>query len=94
MATTTIRIDEDLKARVVAAAQHAGNTPHASILDALAQTVEQSELDEALHRVADARWATILETGQTAPWSDAKAWLKAQSSAGHPPHPMARKPVR
>jgi hypothetical protein len=36
--------------------------------------VEQAELDEAFHRVADERWATILATGKTVPWDDAKAW--------------------
>ena len=35
MSTTTIRIDDDLKARVTAAAQRAGKTAHAFILDEL-----------------------------------------------------------
>jgi predicted transcriptional regulator len=40
MSTTTIRIEEDLKARIAAAAHVAGKTSHAFILDAIAQTVE------------------------------------------------------
>jgi hypothetical protein len=43
-----------------------GKTSHAFILDAIAQTVEQSELDDGFHRIADKRWATILVTGKTA----------------------------
>ena len=63
MSTTTIRIEDDLKARVAAAAMQAGKTAHAFILDAIAQTVEQAELDNAFHAVADARWAQIRATG-------------------------------
>ena len=92
MTTTTIRIDDDLKARVAAAAERAGKTAHAFILDAIAQTVEQVELDEAFHRVADERWTKVLATGQTVAWDDAKAWLEARSRGEHPHRPAARKP--
>jgi predicted transcriptional regulator len=92
--TTTIRIDDDLKARIAAAAGRAGKTAHAFILDAIAQTVEQVELDEAFHRVADERWAKVLATGKTVPWDDAKAWLEARSRGEHARKPVARKPGR
>jgi predicted transcriptional regulator len=92
--TTTIRIDDDLKARVAAAAEHAGKTAHAFILDAIARTVEQVELDEAFHRVADARWANLLATGTTVPWEDAKTWLAARARGERARRPAARKPAR
>jgi predicted transcriptional regulator len=92
--TTTIRIDDDLKARIAAAAGRAGKTAHAFILDAIAQTVEQVEVDEAFHRVADERWAKVLATGKTVPWEDAKTWLEARSSGERPRKPVARKPKR
>jgi predicted transcriptional regulator len=92
--TTTIRIDDDLKARVAAAAERAGTTAHAFILDAIARTVEQVEQDEAFHRVAEERWAKILATGKTVPWDDAKAWLDARSRGERPRKPAARKPAR
>ena len=92
--TTTIRIEDDLKARVAAAAQRAGKTAHAFILDAIAETVEQVELDEAFHRVADERWAKVLATGKTVPWDDAKAWLEARLRGERPRKPAARKPGR
>src|ERR1035437_4642364 len=92
MATTTIRIEDDLKARVTAAAERAGKTPHAFMLDAIARTVEQIELDEAFHRVADERWAKVLASGKTVPWDDAKSWLEARSRGEHPRNPVARKP--
>lgn len=94
MTTTTIRIDDDLKARVAAAAERAGKTAHAFILDAIAQTVDQAELDEELHRVADARWAGVLATGKTVAWDDAKAYLAARARGERPRKPLARKLAR
>jgi len=81
MSTTTIRLEEDLKARVSVAAERAGKTAHA---------LGQAEVDDAFHRVADERWAHILETGQTVPWNDAKSWLEARSRGDHPCKPEAR----
>jgi predicted transcriptional regulator len=94
MTTTTIRIDNDLKARVAAAAEHAGKTPHGFILDAITQTVEQVELDAAFQRVADERWTNILATGETVGWDDAKAWLEARARGERPRSPVARMPQR
>jgi len=94
MSTTTIRIEDDLKARVAAAAERAGKTTHAFILDALARTVEQSESDEAFHRVADERWAKVLATGKTVAWDDAKGYLQARARGERARKPPARKPAR
>jgi predicted transcriptional regulator len=91
MATTTIRIEEDLKARVATAAERAGKTAHAFMLDAIAQTVEQVEMDDAFHRVADARWAKVLATGKTVPWDDAKVYLEARARGERTRKPVARK---
>jgi predicted transcriptional regulator len=93
MRTTTIRIDDTLKARVAAAAERAGKTAHAFILDAIAQTVEQVEFDDAFHRVADERWATVLATGKSVAWDDAKTWLEARSRGESAPRPATRTKV-
>jgi predicted transcriptional regulator len=91
MTTTTIRLEEDLKTRVAAAAEKAGKTAHAFILDAISQTVEQAELDEAFHRVADERWAKVLSTGKTVAWNDAQAYLQARARGERPRKPAARR---
>lgn len=91
MSTTTIRIEDDLKARIAAAAERAGKTAHAFILDAIAQTVEQVELDDEFHRVADERWTKLLATGKTVPWDEAKSYLEARSRGQRPRKPVARK---
>jgi predicted transcriptional regulator len=93
MPTTTIRIriEDGLKARLAAAAERAGKTAHAFILDAIAETVEQVELDDDFHRVADKRWAKLLATGKTVPWETAKAYLAARARGERARKPAARK---
>lgn len=90
MATTTIRIEADLKAKVAAAAARAGKSAHAFIVEAIAQTVAQDEIDAAFHHLADERWANFLTTGQTVPWDETKAWLEAKARGEHPPRPASR----
>ena len=91
MTTTTIRLEDDLKSRVAAAAEREGKTAHAFILEAIAQTVEQAELDEAFRRVAEERWTRVLNTGKTVAWDDAKAYLKARARGERAARPRARK---
>ena len=90
MTTTTIRIEDTLKARLADAAARTGKTPHAFILDAIAQTVEQSEIDAAFHEIADERWTNFLVTGKSVAWDDSKAWLEARLRGEHPPKPTPR----
>ncbi|WP_349741144.1 ribbon-helix-helix protein, CopG family [Roseateles cavernae] len=91
MSTTTIRIEDELKARVAAAAERAGKTSHAFIVDAIAQTVEQAEQDDRFHRIADQRWEEILATGKTVAWDEARAYLAAKASGQPARKPTARK---
>lgn len=94
MSTTTIRIDDDLKARVAAAAERSGKTSHGFILDAISQTVEQAELADDFHRLANERWEHILATGKTVPWDEMRTYLAARARGENPRKPRARKPVR
>jgi predicted transcriptional regulator len=94
MSTTTIRIEDELKARVAASAARSGKTTHAFIVDAIAQTVARAELDEQFHHVADERWAKLLATGKTVPWDEARVYLQARAAGEHPRKPAARKPRR
>jgi predicted transcriptional regulator len=94
VSTTTIRIEEDLKARVSAAAERAGKTTHAFIVDAITETVEQAELDDEFHRIADERWARVLSTGKTVSWDEARAYVEARLRGEQPRRPAARKPAK
>ena len=79
-----------MKLRIAAAADRAGKTAHAFILDAISQTVEQVELDNEFHEVADERWKGILASGNTVSWDDARAYLDAKSRGETPSKPLAR----
>jgi len=90
MQTTTIRLDDTMKERIAAAADHAGKSAHAFILDAISQTVEQVELDSEFNEIADERWKGILASGKTVSWEDAKAYLAAKLLGESPNKPLAR----
>ena len=94
MSTTTIRMEDDLKARIAAAAERAGKSSHAFILEALAATVERSETDDALDRIADERWNALKRTGQSVAWPDAKAYLQARVKGARTRRPPPRSPER
>lgn len=90
MSTTTIRIDDALKQRI-AAADRAGQSSHAFILEALAETVERVEMDDALHRIADKRWAHLVRAGESIAWDDARAYLQARAAGRKLARPVPRK---
>jgi predicted transcriptional regulator len=94
VSTTAIRIDDELKAKVAAAAEREGKTPHAFIVEAIARQVQQAEMDAEFHRVADARWAKVLASGKTVPWEKARAYLEARARGAKARRPSARKPGR
>lgn len=94
MSTTTIRLPDELKARVSAAAQQAGTTSHAFILEAIAEKAEQAERRADFDAVAEARYADIVATGKTIPWSEMRAYLEARLVGKATKSPVARKLVR
>lgn len=76
MSTTTIRLPEDLKARVAAAAQRAGTTAHSFIIEAIAEKAEQDERRADFHDVAERRYAAIVASGKTIAWNDMRRYLE------------------
>ncbi len=94
MSTTTIRIEDELKARVAAAAEHMGKSAHAFIVDALAERVAQVEQEAAFHALAEARWATVRSTGKTVSWDSAQAYLTERAKAGTGGQPVNKPAAR
>ncbi len=91
MPTTTIRLPEDLKARVAAAAERAGTTSHSFILDAIAEKADQEERRGDFNDVAEKRYAQIIASGKTIPWSDMRSYLKDRLAGKAVKRPAARK---
>ena len=88
---TTIRLDDELKARLAAAAERASKTPHAFIVDAVAGAVEQSELQADFYRVAADRLAEMLATDEGVPLDEAIAYMRARIRGKNPSEPKPRK---
>ncbi len=78
---------------MAAAADQAGKTSHAFILDAIAQTVEQVEQDTAFQHLAEQRWAQVLASGQTVAWDETKDCLNARARGEQHRRPAARKTI-
>ena len=94
MSMTTIRIDDELKARVALAAQRAGKTSHGFILEAISRTVEDAELENRFHQQADERWQKAHATGRAIAAEDMHAYLDARAQGKPAKRPRARKVAR
>jgi len=91
MSTTTVRIDDELKERIGAAAKRAGQTPHAFIVEAVAARVAEDEEAAELEHLADERWARFQADGRSVGLDQASAYLTERARGGKPPKPKARK---
>jgi predicted transcriptional regulator len=94
MSTTTIRLPEDLKVRITAAAKRAGTTSHNFILEAIAEKASQDERRGDFNDLADQRYANIIATGMTIPWQDMRTYLENRVAGKSATRPKARKLVR
>jgi len=94
MSTTTIRLPEELKARVAAAAKHAGTTAHGFILEAIAEKAAQEELRADFVAAAEERYAGIVATGKTIPWQEMRGYLEERLAGKAAKRPAARKLAR
>jgi predicted transcriptional regulator len=92
MTTTTIRIDDALKARLAAAAERAGKSAHAFIVEAIAETVDRSEREAQWHALADRRWAELLQSGESLPWESVRERM-ASRLRGLKPAPAVHEPA-
>ncbi len=94
MSTTTIRLPEDLKARVAAAAKLSGTTTHNFILEAIAKKTEQDDRRADFDAVAEDRYARIAATGKTIPWQEMRGYLEDRLVGKKVKRPVARKLAR
>jgi predicted transcriptional regulator len=78
MSTITIRLPDDLKARVAVAAKRAGTTAHGFILEAVAEKVAQGEQRADFDAMAEKRYVAIVASGKTIPWQELRGYLEAR----------------
>lgn len=92
--TTTIRLPDELKARVAAAAERAGTSPHGFILAAIAEKATQDEQQRDFEALAQQRYDKLVASGRSVPWSEMRRYLEARASGAEAPRPAARKLAR
>lgn len=88
--TTTIRLPEDLKARLARLAEAESTSTHSLILDAIAEKVDALERRHAFHEEAQKRMAHLEETGMGIAWVDMKRYLDARMTGEDMPPPTSR----
>lgn len=91
MSTTTIRLPAELKDRVARAAERAGKTAHAFILDAIAEKTGQDEQRAQFYSEAEERFARLTASGETISWTDMRACLEDRMAGGKTSLPKPRK---
>jgi predicted transcriptional regulator len=92
MSTTSIRLPDALKQRINRAAEHAGITPHAFMLEAIAERVEAEERQRDFQTVAEQRYLGMVERGETIPWSEMRDYLKRRLAGDAATAPRPTKP--
>lgn len=94
MSTTTIRLSEDLKARVAVAAKRVGTTAHGFILEAIAEKTAQAEIRAGFETEAEERYNKIIASGEAISWAEMRNYLKEKNTGKNNALPRARKLAR
>ena len=94
MSTTTVRLPDDLKARVARAAKRAGTTSHNFILEAIAEKAAHAEQRNDFLVSAEARYAGIVESGKTISWKEMQRYLVDRAAGEKSARPVAKKLAR
>lgn len=94
MSTTTIRLPDELRTRIAAAAARAGTTSHNFILEAIAEKADQEERRSDFDDLAEQRYATIVSSGKTIPWDQMRRYLEDRLAGKKVSRPSSRKLAR
>lgn len=94
MSTTTIRLPDDLKARVANAARRAGKTAHSFILEAIAEKTDAEDRRSEFNELAEKRYADIVASGKTIPWNELRSYLEGRITGAKSRRPVAKKLAR
>ena len=91
MSTTTIRIPDELKARLSRIAEQEGTSTHGLILEAIAEKADALERRQAFHEEARERHEHFLATGESIPWEEMRDYLRRRVRGEEVQPPVARR---
>lgn len=88
MATaTTLKLPESLKARINSAAEEAGKSPHAFMIEALSEQIERDERRRDFLNAAVAAEQETIKTGITYDANEVHTYLRAKIAGKSPQRP-------
>ena len=91
MTTTTVRLPEDLKAKVAKLAEAAGQSAHNFIVQAVAERAEAEEARAEFDQLAERRWAHFKRTGLSVPFDDMVQFVRERAAGKAVLPPKGRK---
>jgi predicted transcriptional regulator len=90
MATTSLKLPDDLKQRAAAAAQQQGLSPHAFMVSAIEQAATAAEHRAGFVAAAQAAREQLLTTGNGYDADAVHAYIKARIAGKKPAKPKAQ----
>jgi predicted transcriptional regulator len=78
MSTTTLRIEDALRERIVRLAQAFGQTPHNFMLEALAQKADEAEWKLSMQQEAQQRDASMQAGEPGIEWHEMRTYLRTR----------------
>lgn len=91
MSTTTIRLPDELKARIEKLATALGSSAHSFMVDAVARAAEQEERRLDFAAEAERRLRRMARTGEYLTLDDLRPYAMALARGEKPARPQARK---
>ncbi len=90
MSTTTIRLPDELKARVEKLAQARSSSSHALMLEAIAEVTDRLERQQDFEAEATRRLQDMQRTGEYLTLEDLRTYAKALARGEQPSKPSPR----
>jgi len=90
MSTTSLKLPDELKQRAIAAAERQGISPHAFMVDAIAQAALAAERRAGFLAEAKAARDDMLKTGKGYDAEEVHAYLKARIAGKNATKPKAK----
>ena len=91
MATTSLKLPDDLKQRAIAAAEQQGISPHAFMVSAIEQAASTAELRQRFINDALLARDQMLKTGEAYDADDVRAYIQARIAGQNPQRPVLKK---
>jgi predicted transcriptional regulator len=91
MATTTLKLSDQLKARIAALAEMEGKSPHAFMVDALEQQAERAERRSAYLAAGDEAARDFDRTGIAYAFEDVERYIVDRAAGKKTARPKPRK---